>query len=237
MIARTTRIGGLVLCIALVASMVTAPVAAHGEQQAEFLVDLDTSGDATVSVTLTYDLHSEEEREAFRELQENSTAQEEHAERFENRMTAVAEDASNATGRDMAVTDASVEVVETEDVGLLTLEVAWTNLAAVDGDRLTLTEPFASGFEPEMAFVVAIPQGYERVSTTPEPSSSTTETATWDADVDLQDFELVAEPSPDDEESPADETEDDGAGFGVVVALVALFGVALLASRSESVAE
>lgn len=236
MAARTTRIGGLVLCIALVASMAATPVAAHGEQQSEFLVDLDTSGDATVSVTLTYDLHSEEEREAFRELQENTTAQEAHAERFENRMTAVAADASNATGRDMAVADASAEVVETQDVGLLTLEVSWTNLAAVDGDRLTLTEPFSSGFEPEMAFVVAIPQEYERVSTTPEPSSSTTETATWDADTDLRDFKLVAESSPE-EGSPTDETEDDGTGFGVVISIVALLGVALLASRSESITE
>lgn len=237
MTARSTRLAGLVLCIALVASMAAAPAAAHGEQQDEFFVDLDESGDADVWLTLTYDLDSDEERQAFRELQDNATAQEEAAERFENRMTAVAGDASDATGRDMAVANGSVELMETVDHGVVTLEVSWTNLAAVDGDRLTLTEPFSSGFEPEMAFTVAIPQGYERVSTTTEPSDSTRETATWDADADLQGFELVAEPTPDDEASPTDETDGDGGGFGAVLALGALLGGLLLAIGTKSVAE
>lgn len=235
----TTRFAGLLVCTLLVASVGAAPAAGHGEQQAEFLVDLDASGDATVYTTLTYDLHSESEREAFRDLQGNETAQDAFAERFENRMAAVAADASDATGREMGVADAEVEIVETQDAGLMTLSVTWEGLAAVDGDRLTLTEPFSSGFDPGMAFTVAVPEGYEVVSATPEPSDSLQTKATWDQNASLEGFELVTEPSADEETSGDDGTDGVGAGFGVVATIVALLvgvlGAVRLAAQRRSV--
>lgn len=235
--ARTTRLVGILLCIALATSVVAVPAAAHGADEEEFLVFLDRSGDADVSLTLTYDLHSDAERAAFGELQENETAREASAERFENRMSAVAADASNATGREMAVSSASVQVSETEGVGTMTMTVTWENLAAVEGDRLTVTEPFSSGFDPGVAFTVAVPQGYERTSVTPKPSSSDRTMSTWDAGTDLHGFELVAEPVAEDDGSPTEETDGEGAGFGVVIALGALVAVALLTARRRSVAE
>lgn len=39
---------------------------------------------------------------------------------------------------------------------MLTLTISWTNLAWVDGDQLTVIEPFSSVFEPVRAFTVAI---------------------------------------------------------------------------------
>lgn len=232
----TARVACLVACTLLVAAVAAAPAAGHGEPRAEFLVDLDASGDATVHVTLTYDLHSEAEREAFRELQGNETAQADAAERFENRMAAVAADASDATGREMAVADADVEIVETVDAGLLTLSITWEGLAAVDGDRLTVTEPFSSGFDPEMAFTVVAPEGYEIVSATPEPSDRLQTKASWDRNASLDGFEAVAGPSGDGDAGD-DGTDGVGAGFGVATALGALLGGALLAARAGSTSE
>lgn len=236
MTAPTTRLAGLVVCALLVVAVAAAPAAGHGEPRAEFLVDLDASGDATVYVTLTYDLHSEAEREAFRELQGNETARDAAAERFENRMTAVAADASEATGREMAVADADVEVVETVDAGLLTLSITWEGLAAVDGDRLTVTEPFSSGFDPGMTFTVVVPEGYEIVSATPEPSDRLQTKASWDRNATFDGFEAVAAPS-DDEDGGDGGTDGVGTGFGVVIALGALLGGALLGARTGSVGE
>lgn len=229
----TIRVVGLLFSVALISTMIAAPAAANPDEQEEFLVDLDESGNANISLTLTYNLDSDEERDAFEELRENTTAQEEFAERFENRMTVVAEDASNATDREMSVGSARVEIETGDDIGVVTLTVPWENLAAVDGGRLTVTEPFSSGFDPGLPFSVAVPDGYEIVSSSPEASSSDEASVTWEAGASLQGFELVAEPAAENEESPEDDTDADGAGFGVVAVLWALLAAALLVARKQ----
>lgn len=237
------RIVGACLCVALVSSMVVTPVAAQTDEE-RVLVELGEEGDADVSVTFAYDLSSEEEGTAFEQLQENTTAQAEATERFENRMGAVADDASAVTDRDMSVTDSAIELRRDGDAGLVTLSLRWTNLAAVDGDRLTVTEPFASGFEPDREFSVVVPDGYEIASATPEPSGNDGTSVTWDADSSLDGFELVAETGAagTDEESGSSEASEesldgdgaeDAAGFGAVTAVLALLAAALLAVRGR----
>lgn len=227
-----TRVVGLLLCIAVVSSMAAAPAAAT-EDHEEFLVELDAEGNADVSVSYAFDLDSDDEQAAFEELQDNTTAQEEFVERFENRMTAVAEDASDETDREMAVGDAEITFETVGDVGVVTLSLHWEHLAAVDGDQLTVTEPFASGFAPDRTFTVTAPEDYEITSATPEPSSSGEAEASWEAGASLDGFELVAEPLAADDETDdgGDETEDDGAGFGVAAALVGLLAAAAIARR------
>ena len=222
------RVVGLLFCVLLVASLSAAPVAAAEGATEEFRVELDASGDADVAVTYTYDLETDGERAAFEELQENATAREELATRFENRMASVAADAADATGREMTVADAGAEVRTADGVGVVTLSVRWSGLAAVDGDRLTVTEPFASGFEPNRTFTVAAPDGYAVTSATPEPSSSGSASASWAAGTSLQGFELVAAPS---DAGGDGDTDGPGTGFGAGVAAAALVGAALLARR------
>ena len=221
------RLVGVLLCV-LVLSATTAPAAAASNDDERFRVELDTEGSADVSVTYTYDLETDGERAAFEELESNETAQRQIATRFENRMQAVADGASNETGREMAIGDATVETATEDGVGTVTLSVRWERLAAVDGDRLTVTEPFASGFEPDRRFVVETPDGYAVVSATPEQSASEDGRASWAAGSSLSGFELVATP---DDGAAADGSSGDGAGFGSVLALAALAGVALLARR------
>ncbi|MEF8778762.1 MAG: PGF-CTERM sorting domain-containing protein [Natronomonas sp.] len=219
--------------------MAITPATAQSNEE-EFLVELDSEGHAELSMAFVYDLDSDDESAAFEELQENTTAQTEMSDRFENRMAAVAEDASTATDREMSVSEVSMELERSDDAGLVVLSLQWANLAAVGDDRLTVTEPFASGFEPGMAFTLVAPGEYEIVSATPEPATSGERSATWEQDTTLEDFEVVIESSS--EETDSDETADeapeggtteDSPGFGIVTALVALVAVGLLAVRQK----
>lgn len=227
----TIRIIGVVLCVSIVSSMAAAPAAAQTDEE-QFLVELDADGDADVSVTFAYDLDSDTEQAAFEELQDNETTQVELSERFENRMTAVAEDASAATDRELSVSDASIELQRDGDVGLVTLSLTWSNLAAVNDDQVTVTEPFASGFESDQPFTVVAPDGYEIISATPDPSSSDGESVTWSAGASLDGFEVVAEADDGEANNVPDEDDtEDAVGFGVVTAVLALLAVSLLAIR------
>lgn len=239
----TSRAVGILLCIALVSSIAAMPAAAQtGEER--FLVELDEEGNADVSMTFGYDLSSENEQAAFEELQSNETAGERTATRFENRMSAVAEDASSAIGREMSVSDATIEFERDGSVGLITLSVAWSNLAAVDGEQLTVTEPFASGFESDRPFTLTAPEGYGLTSTEPDPSSSDETTATWEAGTELDGFEAVVEQTDTadgsdggadaNDGSPDEGDTDDSPGFGVLAGSLALLAAALLAIRRQA---
>lgn len=230
------RIAGVCLCLALLSSMAATPLAAQtGEER--FLVELDEEGNADASVTFACDLDSDEEEAAFEELRGNETAQTEVTERFENRMTAVVDDASAPLDREMAVRNPTVELDREGGVGVLTLSIGWSNLAATGDGRLTVTEPFASGFEPDRSFTVTASEGYAIVSTTPEPANEDGASATWNADSDLEGFEFVAEAGSNgagsDAATPDDETTEDAAGFGLAVGVLGLLIVTLLAARGR----
>lgn len=232
---QAVRIGCVCLCLALLSSLAVAPAAAQSSEEA-FLVELEASGDADVSMTFSYDLDSEDEQAAFEELGEDEDVQTEVTERFENRMSTVAADAGEATDREMSIGEAGIEFQRTDNVGLVTLSVRWSGLAAVDDDRLTVTEPFASGFEPEQPLTVVAPDGYSVASVTPEPGSIDETSATWEAGTTLTDFEFVATADADaengaEEDTPDEDATEDAAGFGVGVAVLALLGLAMFAAR------
>ena len=213
----------------MVSSALAAPAAAAGHGEERFLVALDAEGDADVSVTYTYDLETEAERDAFEEPETNETVRERLSTRFENRMAGVAAAASNETGRSMAASGASISAASSDGVGTVTLTVRWTNLAAVDGDRLVVTEPFASGVQPDRTFTVRAPDGDAIADASPDPSSGGGAEVAWTAGESLDGFELVAADG--DGEAATDGSAGDGPGFGAVLALSALLGAALLARR------
>lgn len=225
------RFVGVLLCVVLVSAATAAPAAAAEHDKEQFLVELDAEGNADVAVTYTYDLETDSEQAAFEELETNETARQELADRFQNRLQAVADQAGNETGRTMTVTDASVEIESTDGVGIVTLSVTWENLAAVEDDRLTVTEPFASGFEPNRTFTVAAPDGYEITSATPSADSSGEGTVTWNAGTSLEGFEVVAEAPEETDTTAEGESNGDGAGFGVAIAAAALVATAIARRR------
>jgi len=229
-----------VAALFLVLSVVAAtPVAAQESTTPSFVVDLNEDGSAEVALTLTYDLENQEEQDAFEQLRNDSEARADAQSDFRTRMEAVANDSEAATGREMSIEDTSIDL-RTEDggdLGVVELSVTWNGLAAVEGDRLTVTEPFASGFEPDREFTVRGPDGHEVSAATPAPGSEGKNSITYEAGTSLDGFEATfvaaattaGTPTATEPSTPGGET--DQPGLGVPVAVVALLGAALLARR------
>ncbi len=228
---RALLIGAVALLT--VAAAVPAPATAQDPEPA-FVVDLAESGDAAVSVTYAFDLETDAERQAFRELRDNESTREAYAARFGDRLRSVAANAADATGREMSVEDVTIDVATDDRTGVVTLSADWRGLAATTDEGLVLTEPFASGFAPDRQFVIALPDGYEAGDVAPEPTSTGDGRLTWAAGTSLDGFELVAggsdggtaDAATDDGQSTAD-----GPGFDVAVGLAAIAAAALLARR------
>lgn len=226
------------VAVVLVASLaivgLTAPAAAQTDD-GSVQVDVMAEGDATVSITYTYDLSDPAAREAFENLSSDETATAALVDRFESRLSAVAATAATATGREMSVHDATADLRQADDVGYVTLSVTWDGLAAVDGDRLVLSEPFASGFEADRPVTVTAPADYAVESATPAPDEETATSVTWTAGQSLDGLEIVLAPTATDGEAAGDGATTGGAGpgFGAIAALVAIALVigGLLAKR------
>jgi predicted protein tyrosine phosphatase len=202
-----------------------------------FVVDLQSDGAATVTVSYTYDLSDADRKAAFEELQNSTDARSDFRDRFESRLRSVAATTENATGREMSVADATLDFRTDGDTGVVTAAVEWDGLAAVDGDQLTLTEPFASGFTTERTFHVIVPDDYTVSSVTPSPDQQAAGHLTWTDGADLNGFELVT--TAPDETTDGDGTETDGddsagssgPGFGVVAVVAAIAGLLTVGRR------
>jgi PGF-CTERM protein len=236
----------------------TAPMSggqAHTEEISPpaFVVALAEDGSAEVAVTYTFDLSDDTRQAAFEEIRNNETASESFESRFRQQLAAVANDAGNETGREMSITDVDIAFETEGETGIVRLTATWEGLAATDGDQLTVTEPFASGFEPDRTFVVVLPEGYAVESVSPAPQERANGQLTRASGSHLSGFELTASPDDTTETESADgdsadgsdgdgtssdgETGDDGSvgesgpGFGLVVAVLGVLGAALLAAR------
>ncbi len=221
----------VVLSALLVAPVAGAGVPASEPADAEeptLYVDLTADGDATVSLVSVYDLADENERDAFETLEADDADRNELLDRFTDRTQSVAENANGDVDRDMAVTADAVDVRTVDDRGIVVLSVTWEGLAAVDDERLIVTEPFASGYETDRTLVVSGPDGATFETTTPTPDEETDEQASWDAETPIDGFEATVSLA--DAETDNDAADDSLPGFGVAVtaaSLIALLGVVL----------
>lgn len=260
-----TLLVGLLCCVVCVtvlaggAAAQTDDPATPAENESSVLVEVNADGAADVTVAYTFDLDDGEEQEAFDELRTDEAALAEFRDRLAERFGTVAESASEETGREMSVSNAEVQTNKIDRTGVVTVSLTWSGLAAVTNDQLTVTEPFASGFEPDRPLYVTFPDGYEVTSNTPETAEQGDQYLVWEAGTDLSGFEAVASTVEDSESDGTDETSDDteqtddsenmdgtdetddgdetgdadasGPGFGLVAALVGIVGSALIASR------
>lgn len=253
--SNTIVASALALTLLLTGGATAAAVAdttgeAHVEPPDErsFVVALQADGSAEVTVVTTFDLTDDDRRQAFESLRSSETAQAEYRDRFADRMATVAADTSAATGREMSVSNATVEFATVDDTGVVQSSVTWEGLAAVEDESLVLTEPFASGFEPDRPLSVVAPHDYDIASTTPAPDGQDGRQVTWAAGTDLSGFELTAAPAAaeaagtddgeaDEEMTDGNGTADtatadgDGPGFGIVAALVGILTVAAVVRR------
>jgi PGF-CTERM protein len=228
---------------ALLTTAAVAPAAAQSTSPS-LTVDLAADGDAEIRLVSTYELDDDSEQAAFDELRTNETTRGAYTDRFADRWASVANATENRTGREMSTHDASLNLSRTNSTGIATFTIAWDGLAAVDGDTVTLSEPFASGYTPDRQFTVVLPEGYELTTAAPEPSSSSGGELVYDADTSLDGFEVTAESTAPEgtstplslsTNSPVDGAETttggSGPGFGAVGAVLALVATALLAHR------
>ncbi|EMA61513.1 DUF7345 domain-containing protein [Halorubrum lipolyticum] len=168
------------------------------EEGSSFVVALDADGDATVALVLTYDLADADDEAAFEELRERP---ENVTDRFDDRMTRIAERTAAETGREMSVSDVRAEVESTDGTGVVRLSATWANLAAVDGDRLVVSEPFESAFRPDRPFVLVAPDGYVLADATVEADATTRTDGTgaaiaeWSPGTDLSGFSAAFAPA------------------------------------------
>lgn len=214
----------LVVCSLAVPAAATAGTAA-GDASEAFQVTVAADGDAEVLLRLTFDLTDDSEQAAFEELQADTAAKQRYRDRFESRMAGIAADSAAATGREMRVENATVDLDRVDDTGVATLSVTWHELAAVEDDELVVTEPFASGFQPSQRFVLVGPSGSSVSAVTPEPDTQDGATLAWASGTDLSGFSVTFETT------AGSVGSENLPGFGLPVAIAGLLGVALLARR------
>lgn len=221
-----------------------------GTEPPAFVVDLQENGSATVTVSYTYNLSDADRKDAFEDLRNSTDARNDFRDRFESRFRSVANNTANATDREMSVSDATLDFQTEGDTGVVTATVLWDGLAAVDGDQLTVTEPFASGFSTDRTFHVLVPDDDTVASVTPSADRQTDGHLTWTDGADLNGFELVTTASEDTAtatatpatgtdstmETSSDATAEDtpgssGPGFGVAAVVAAVAGLLALARR------
>lgn len=203
-----------------------------------FRVALKADGDADVRYTDELNLSDDEERREFEEIRDNETHRAVLADRREEEMAFVSAQANEHVDRELRVGEVTVETETRGDVGVVAYRFAWENLAAVDGERVVLAEPFSLYDELDRELVVVAPAGYELTAVDPDPAQRNATTASWPALTDLSGFEVVAEGEGAGADGGVGDGDDgdggviaDGPGLGPGVAAAALLLAATLARR------
>ncbi|WP_225332687.1 helix-turn-helix transcriptional regulator [Halomicrobium urmianum] len=195
-------------------------------------VALQENGDAEWTVTYRVRLADDNETAAFEDLRDDVRANESaYADRFADRMGGTVAAAENATGREMAVENVSVDAEVTalpQEYGVLTYRFRWTNFSRVAGDELRAGDALAGLFlDGESRLRVSWPEGYERASATPSPDATGEREVAWQGprDFDADEPRLVVASGGAGTPTEAGPGESD-AGGAWIVALSALLGLA-----------
>lgn len=216
------RLPGVLVALLVLTSLAAAAVPAGASPtiagSSAFVVAVDADGNAEITLRLPIDLEGGTDSETVARVERNASAL---AEQFRDRLARVAADTESETGRSMAVSAASVDVSTANSTAIVELSATWEGLAAVEGDRLVVSEPFASGFQPTQRFVVRPPDGYVLASASPASGERSDGAVAWSAGADLDGFRLEFTPDPDAQATSAGPMP----GFGLGVGLAALLAI------------
>ena len=160
-----------VAIVVLVAVIATVPPPALAQEESEgkstFAIQLRSDGDARFTVTLEFQLESEEEVDAFEQLEDEHVAGSTSPLSVQPYERAAA-GAAEATGRQMAIRDVERVADRQNRTGKLVLSFTWTSFARVSDDRLLVGDAFrtpSGTWLPQLRanqeLVVSFPQGYE----------------------------------------------------------------------------
>lgn len=181
-----TGLAVLGVCCLLLAAV--APAVAVHETGRQLVVELEADGDATVTKVTEYDLSNDTQRRTFERLESNETARQQRVSEFRDYLSEGAAIARQQTERDVAVGDVTANLTRQNGTGVVRLRGRWSNVAAVDGPRVAITEPFASGLPVDRTLAVRGPAEYMRIHTDPSPSRALKNAAFWGAGTDLSGF-------------------------------------------------
>ncbi|WP_435196530.1 helix-turn-helix transcriptional regulator [Natronomonas sp. EA1] len=134
-------------------------------------VALQPNGDARWTVTTTFPLNDTDDTRAFEALAERFESDEEDTAYGIEPFQRAATEASEATGRRMAITDvrysSEIESAGNNSTGRLVLSFTWTQFATTDGEEYVVGDAFnttdgtwLTGLSPDQTLVVRTPQGY-----------------------------------------------------------------------------
>ncbi|GGO02785.1 MULTISPECIES: helix-turn-helix transcriptional regulator [Haloarcula] len=188
------RIGSLLVALLLVTALLpaTAAGAAFGglsQQSVDpdvvvMTADVQADGDAQWAVAYRIRLATDNDTQAFEELQADIRANETaYTDRFGDRMAGTARAAENATGREMAIENVSVTARQEsfgQTYGVVTYRFRWTNFAATEDGRLTAGDALSGLFlDSETSLTMSWPAGYSAQTVAPAPDDRSNTSATW----------------------------------------------------------
>ncbi|MDG5778625.1 hypothetical protein VB773_03495 [Haloarculaceae archaeon H-GB2-1] len=199
-------------------------------------VGIQPNGTATWSLSYRVRLDDQNATDAFESLaadiEANETA---FTDPFGDGMTRTAASAENATGREMAIRDVSIETTREslpKEYGVVTYRFTWTGFAAVDGETLRAGDAIGGLFlDSETTLVLTWPDTY-RLSgpASPEPTQQKATAVTWTGPLEFGSDEPSVTMAPATETTSGSATTSVGGGDGGGISTTALLGglVALL---------
>lgn len=159
--------------------LLSLPVASAAEPSTVITIDLEEDGDALWTVQSRVPLETAAEEQAFREV----GGSEETSEALRTDMERVVETASNETGREMVLTNFSVETrVEgvTRTWGVTAYTFRWTNFSTRDNDTLQTAGLISSyNLAEGDRLTIRGPVGWEVESVSPLPDVQRDGSVSW----------------------------------------------------------
>lgn len=180
-----------VLAVVVLAALAPTAAAAGGLTQqsvdADVVVmtaDLTASGDAAWTIDYRVRLTDDTETQAFEELQADIRGNEsDYTDRFHDRMNRTARAGENATGREMAIEDVSVETSREnvgQSYGVVTYAFRWTNFAVVNDSHIRAGDAVAGLYlDRNTTLTMRWPASHRQASVSPSPDEERDESVTW----------------------------------------------------------
>lgn len=215
----------LPLLALLVLTTVATPAAAQ-DNHTEFMIQVGEDGDAEWEVRNVVPFTTDAERQAFQDLADDPSALDSRADRVSAEFGAIADRASERTGRDMELRDVSVDASIRNGEGVITVSFTWTNFVETRNGEERVGDVFDRG----------LPLGGDDTFTLTAPSGTTFDDVPSGATVDgntltieggtalVSSVELVSEEATDGEEG-----EKGIPGLTATATLIGILAAALIA--------
>lgn len=152
--------------------------------------DVDAEGDAVWTIEYRVRLSTDDEEQAFEEfrtdLEANPGA---YTDRFRERMETTVGEASNATGREMSVSNVTVTADRREipqEYGVVTYRFRWGGFATVDDGRIAVGDAIDGMFlDEQSSLILSWPDSHDLESASPDPAETREGSVVWVGPVDF----------------------------------------------------